>query len=1519
MPFGGIGNLGGVGDIVAMLGVGGADKFNADLNRASMQVNKTAKQIDKALNVALVAGTAAFIANAKAAADFQSKMSDIHTLLGGSESATKDIERMNNEILTLSTQVPMAATSLSSAMYQIVSATVPPSKAMQVLETSAKAAVAGVANVTSSFNLFSAVIKGYGKEWEDVNEVSDIVFQTIRLGQTTMSELASSMQGAIPLAAQMGVEFDELSAAVATLTGITGNTSEVMTQLEGFLTALIKPTGELEKAFERLNVSSGKELVEKMGGLGGAMQALKEYTDKYDISIGKMLGRKEALLGYFALTGEQADDFVEKWEEMKNAVGSTEEAFAIKMQDFKNQGEIFKNIIQSAFIKQGTDLLLPTLTSTLTAINEHPAAVQAMVNSLSSGAMAFGSIAAAIKVANIAMKVFTNTNPVILAITGLVTVVMGLKTAYDMHQAAVLASYDAMVKEVDEVDKLVERYNTLNTKINPTSKESEELRKVTDKLRGTFEQAGIYVEEYGGNMNKAAEALREMRKVELQRKLDEINAKLAASKSRLESFSSSASLARFEFEGLGATVAKAVTDNNYERLSIEAKKLEQDIKALSKPMDDAGEATKRLSDEQKREIEIAQEVEKRLKALGVSASDVSDKQKLLEDANIATTESLQKQVEQLEALIPYVEEDAVATKQLYDKLLDLYTATDNYTGKARILTEKLSENIVVFGKIRGEYRGAKPELIELTDEQKKLGDEVKKQKTDWADYANLIGQLTEKLGAAGEGGKLFGQGLNLISTIAKGAFDPITLGLTSLNVLVDVFDVFSGNKTKHVTTIKEIKEQFLEMGVNIDKATEAVNNFQSAIRPDRLEDLKKQLEDTLEAIQNWDVYSSESLIALRQQAENLTAQINILTQAFQLAADFSNILDQMKYLQQQAIELKEYFGEAFEPTGIEILLKDSIDAAKKILEGLDPATQAYRDLNDEILQTQATMALLRGDVETLNEWYKKNVADVEILNRLLGEQNNIIIIHAKNIKELNEADKIYNNVLEQEKETLYDVNQQHLGGIEIVRNYTKVVQDAEQAISDKSQMEKDYLDILEKENQLFGEMVQQHLGGIEPIQDFASAVNETANAIAKKMEEEKNSIRFMEKEDALMGDMIENHLGGADAAKDYSSAIDEVTDSLSDTNDELQDQLDLIDDLTFAWDEMLGRQIDQYKQFEKDIKEANERIDELLYYDIDLDTTQMDEKIAAAIKKLQSFMATLSPNSPAYKDMQEALNKLIQRFIEIGGDLSSIDVSIDTSKAKTELNSLSNQINKSSGEITIDANTSRAMSRLDSVIKQTNKSYGKITIDAKPADAMSELSSLVQKVNNTFAAINIKANRNLANQSLESLKATVRNVSESIKIMADTKSAETDIAKLDKDISELNKTVVVTVNYKKIGTPPAMHDGGLIMHSGGLIGDVVKAHDGLLASNERLILALKDEFVMRPAVTQKFGAANLSTFNRTLDPSVLQSENNNIVQRPIEIIIHEATKNTWVEIVDKEIHPRIKYKDRHMEAAASPF
>ncbi len=140
----------------------------------------------------------------------------------------EDFGRLKDQIAELSKTIPMAREELANGLYQVISNGVPEDNWLSYLEASSKPAVGGIADVSEVVKVTSTIIKNYGLEWSAAQDIQDKIQLTAKNGA--------------PAFEQLGVSFTETRAVMSTLTGVTGNTAEVATQLGSALTALTKET-----------------------------------------------------------------------------------------------------------------------------------------------------------------------------------------------------------------------------------------------------------------------------------------------------------------------------------------------------------------------------------------------------------------------------------------------------------------------------------------------------------------------------------------------------------------------------------------------------------------------------------------------------------------------------------------------------------------------------------------------------------------------------------------------------------------------------------------------------------------------------------------------------------------------------------------------------------------------------------------------------------------------------------------------------------------------------------------------------------------------------------------------------------------------------------------------------------------------------------------------------------------------------------------------------------------------------
>lgn len=332
------------------------DLFSKVLTRAqrrTMAFGKAVKVAAKMAAIALAALTVVMAAATIASIALNRAMANIASLIPKQRGRINDLK---DAFQQLSMALGVSAIELAEAGYQVVSAFGDAADTMAKVELAAKAAKAGLSTTTEAVKLLSAVTKGYGDtSLKTTRKVSDLAFQTVKLGQTTFPDLAASIGMVVPLAAKMGVEVEELFAGFATLTGVTGDAAKVSTQLAAIMRAGIKPTVDMDAAVEKVNKQYEQyDLVSvsaifRTFGMVEGMKKLVETTDGSEKAIGKLFGRVEGLTALFALTGGQADTFTRKLEAMRTASGATNEAF-IEQTEGINKFEFELDKFKATFI-----------------------------------------------------------------------------------------------------------------------------------------------------------------------------------------------------------------------------------------------------------------------------------------------------------------------------------------------------------------------------------------------------------------------------------------------------------------------------------------------------------------------------------------------------------------------------------------------------------------------------------------------------------------------------------------------------------------------------------------------------------------------------------------------------------------------------------------------------------------------------------------------------------------------------------------------------------------------------------------------------------------------------------------------------------------------------------------------------------------------------------------------------------------------------------------------------------------
>ncbi|MCS3902799.1 TP901 family phage tail tape measure protein [Methylohalomonas lacus] len=248
------------------------------------------------------------------ALEFSQGMAEVSTLLPQAGNNLRELRRGVREV---SVALGQDAVQSTQALYNIISSGVPEGNAIEVLEQSARAAVAGVTDTNTAARAGLAVLNAYGREVGDLESIYDVLFSTVKQGVTTLPELAQNLGQVLPIASAAEVPIEELTAAIAELTKAGVNTPQATTALRGAITALQTPTDSAAKAMRELGI--------EFDGLFGTLDQIANL-DLTAQQIREIVPETEARTAVLALT-DNLDGLRTSLEAMFDAAGATQNAY----------------------------------------------------------------------------------------------------------------------------------------------------------------------------------------------------------------------------------------------------------------------------------------------------------------------------------------------------------------------------------------------------------------------------------------------------------------------------------------------------------------------------------------------------------------------------------------------------------------------------------------------------------------------------------------------------------------------------------------------------------------------------------------------------------------------------------------------------------------------------------------------------------------------------------------------------------------------------------------------------------------------------------------------------------------------------------------------------------------------------------------------------------------------------------------------------------------------------------------
>ena len=298
----------------------------------------------------LAAGTA----SVKMALDAESSFAKVSTI---ADQTVLSYDRMKTGVVEASNQSGIAIVDFNEALYQAISAGVDSGNAIAFTTNMVKLAKGGFTETSKAVDVVTTALNAYGLEASEASAVSDKLIVTQNLGKTTVDELAASLGRVIPTAKNVNVDFDNVSAAMATLTKNGIATAEATTYYNSMLNELGKSGIAADKALRQLTKKGFAELITSGSSMTDILTLLQDHAKKSGKSLSDMFGSAEASKAALTIMKNDGKEYNQILKEMQKSAGATEKAYK-KMND--TDLEKFKreiNKLKNAGIQAGGKLL----------------------------------------------------------------------------------------------------------------------------------------------------------------------------------------------------------------------------------------------------------------------------------------------------------------------------------------------------------------------------------------------------------------------------------------------------------------------------------------------------------------------------------------------------------------------------------------------------------------------------------------------------------------------------------------------------------------------------------------------------------------------------------------------------------------------------------------------------------------------------------------------------------------------------------------------------------------------------------------------------------------------------------------------------------------------------------------------------------------------------------------------------------------------------------------------------------
>lgn len=287
----------------------------------------------------------------KAGSDFEAGMSKVEAISGAS---ADEMERLTEKAKEMGAKTKFSATESAAAMEYMAMAGWKTEDMLNGIDGIMNLAAASGENLATTSDIVTDALTAFNLTAADSAHFSDVLAKASASSNTNVGLMGATFKYVAPVAGALGYSIEDVGVAIGLMANAGIKGEQAGTQLRATMARMAKPTDEVERAMNDLNLSltnsdgSMKSFYEIMLDM---RQGFSGLTKEQKASYAAMLGGQEAMSGLLAIVNASDEDFAALTKEINNADGAAEEMAETMQDNLQGQITILKSSIEGLGIE----------------------------------------------------------------------------------------------------------------------------------------------------------------------------------------------------------------------------------------------------------------------------------------------------------------------------------------------------------------------------------------------------------------------------------------------------------------------------------------------------------------------------------------------------------------------------------------------------------------------------------------------------------------------------------------------------------------------------------------------------------------------------------------------------------------------------------------------------------------------------------------------------------------------------------------------------------------------------------------------------------------------------------------------------------------------------------------------------------------------------------------------------------------------------------------------------------------